>query len=58
MIKTECLVIDTEKEKIMVFGKLTFKGGVHPDDNKRHTAAKPIEIAANIQIFIGMMKNK
>lgn len=27
-----------------MFRKLTFKGGVHPDDNKSHTASKPIEI--------------
>ena len=27
-----------------MFGKLTFKGGVHPDDNKNYTASKPIEI--------------
>ncbi len=26
--------------------KLTFKGGVHPNDNKNHTCAKPIEILA------------
>lgn len=26
-----------------MFRKLTFKGGVHPNDNKSHTCAKPIE---------------
>ena len=35
-----------------MFRKLTFKGGVHPNDNKSHTCAKPIEHLAPPQELI------
>ena len=32
--------------------KLTFKGGVHPNDNKSHTCAKPVELLAPPAVLV------
>lgn len=46
-LKFDIIIKNTiEKGEDFVLKKLTFKGGVHPDNNKNYTCAKPIEILA------------